>query len=162
VFMLIGSVLYAHYRKLIPNWQAIAGVAFLFGCYNLAGMATPIPRQGQHLPYLWGLIIFVSLYSLRNRVALTRPFKFLANISYSLYVIHPLVGYVTMQLLMAAGLAYVPALMVALALVIAVAWAMHVCIEAPMIVLGKRLSDAWFGSPKRDTAPALASPALQT
>ncbi|MBV9065043.1 MAG: acyltransferase, partial [Methylobacteriaceae bacterium] len=43
VYMLIGSVLYAHYRKLIPHWQAIAGVAFLFGCYNLAGMATPIP-----------------------------------------------------------------------------------------------------------------------
>jgi hypothetical protein len=38
---------------------------------------------------------------------------------------------------------------------------MHRWVEAPMIALGKRLSNAWFGSRKRDTAPALASAALQ-
>ncbi|MBV9066082.1 MAG: acyltransferase, partial [Methylobacteriaceae bacterium] len=121
VYMLIGSILYAHYRKLISNWQAIGGVAFLFGCYDIAGMAPPIPRDGQYLPYLWGLIIFVALYVLRNRITLPRPFKFLADISYSLYVIHPLVGYVTMQLLMAVGLPYLASLTIALALVIGIA-----------------------------------------
>jgi hypothetical protein len=43
-------------------------------------------------------------------VRLTAPFRFLANISYSLYVIHPIAGYVTMRLLTAAGLPYLAAL----------------------------------------------------
>jgi peptidoglycan/LPS O-acetylase OafA/YrhL len=167
MYMLMGSIIYAHYRKLIPNWQAIGGVAFLFGCYNAAALAMPIPKGGQHLPYIWGLIIFVSLYMLRSRITLTRPFRFLADISYSLYVIHPLVGYVTMQLLIAAGLPYLAAFVVALALVIGIAWTMHLYVEAPMIALGKRLSSAWFGSRKRDKAPVgetasgVASPVLQ-
>jgi peptidoglycan/LPS O-acetylase OafA/YrhL len=161
VYMLMGSVIYAHYRKLIPNWQAIGGVAFLFGCYNVAALAMPIPKGGQHLPYLWGLIIFLSLYSLRNRVRLTLPFQFLADISYSLYVVHPLVGYVMMQLLMAAGLPYPAAFAVALTLVLGIAWAMHVYVEAPMIALGKRLGNAWFGSRKRDgVAVPEAAPGL--
>jgi peptidoglycan/LPS O-acetylase OafA/YrhL len=153
VYMLMGSLFYAHYRKLIPNWQVIGGVAFLFGCYNAAALAMPIPKGGQHLPYLWGLIIFGSLYALRHRITLTRPFRFLADISYSLYVIHPLVGYVTMRLLMAAGLPYFPAFAVALALVIGIAWMMHLYVEVPMIALGKRLSSAWFGSRRRDKVP---------
>jgi peptidoglycan/LPS O-acetylase OafA/YrhL len=161
MYMLMGSIIYAHYRKLIPNWQVIGGVAFLFGCYNAAALAMPIPKGGQHLPYLWGLIIFVSLYVLRSRITLARPFRFLADISYALYVIHPLVGYVTMRLLMAAGLPYLAAFAVALALVIGIAWTMHLYVETPMIALGKRLANAWFGSRKRDKVPALASPALQ-
>jgi peptidoglycan/LPS O-acetylase OafA/YrhL len=168
VFMLIGSVIYAQYRKLITNWQAIAGVAFLFASYQGAVLASPLPVSNRDLPYLWGLMIFGSLYLLRGRVTLTPVFRFLANISYSLYVIHPLVGYVTMRLLMAAGLSYLPAFAVALGLVIVIAWAMHLCVEAPMIALGKRLSSAWFGSRKRDTlaipetVPALVPIALQT
>ena len=161
VYMLMGSVFYAHYRKLIPNWQVIGGVAFLFGCYNAAALAMPIPKGGHHLPYLWGLIIFGSLYALRNRITLTSPFRFLADISYSLYVIHPLVGYVTMRLLMAAGLPYVPAFAVALGLVIVIAWTMHLYVEAPMITLGKRLSTAWFGPRNRDKLAVLTSPVLQ-
>jgi peptidoglycan/LPS O-acetylase OafA/YrhL len=167
VFMLIGSVIYAQYRRLIPNWQAIAGVAFLFACYQQTVWASPLPVSNRDLPYLWGLMIFGSLYLLRGRITLTPVFRFLADISYSLYVIHPLVGYVTMRLLMAAGLPYLPAFAVALALVIGIAWAMHLYIEAPMIALGKRLSKAWFGSRKRDkvlvpeTASGSASPVLQ-
>jgi peptidoglycan/LPS O-acetylase OafA/YrhL len=76
-------------------------------------------------------------------------------------MIHTLVGCITMQLLMAAGVPYLVCLIAALALVTTLATAMHRWVEAPMIALGKRLSNAWFGSRKRDTAPALASAALQ-
>lgn len=169
VYMLIGSVLYAHYRKLIPNWQAVVGVLFLFACYHACVPATPLPTLGseRHLPYVWGLMIFVSLYLARDRVSLTRPFRFLADISYSLYLIHPLVGYVTIRLLEGAGLPYLASFAVALALVIALATAMHTYVEAPLIALGKRLSTAWFGARKKAKAsaleeiPGLAAPAGQ-
>jgi peptidoglycan/LPS O-acetylase OafA/YrhL len=78
-----------------------------------------------------------------------------ADISYSLYLIHPLIGYVTMRLLIYAGLPYVAAFAVALPLVIAIAIAsaMHFYAEAPLIALGKRLSILWFGGKKRDKLP---------
>lgn len=85
---------------------------------------------------------------------MTAPFRFLANISYSLYVIHPIAGYVTMRLLTAAGLPYLAAFAIALAFVIGIASAMHVYVEAPTIALGKR-------SRERRAAPAAAAPALQ-
>ena len=78
---------------------------------------------------------------------LTAPFRFLANISYSLYVIHPIAGYVTMRLLTAEGLPYLAAFAIALAFVIGIASSMHVYVEAPTIALGKR-------SPKLDLARA--------
>jgi peptidoglycan/LPS O-acetylase OafA/YrhL len=145
VYMLIGSVIYAHYRRLISPRQAMIGVAIIFACYHAAVAAAPFTNLGRSLPYTWGLMIFGSMYLIRNRIRLMQPFRFLADISYSLYVIHPLLGYVTMRLLMAAGLPYPAALAGALALVILIAWAMHLYVEAPMIALGKRLGNAWFG-----------------
>jgi peptidoglycan/LPS O-acetylase OafA/YrhL len=112
---------------------------------------------GRRLPYFWGLILFAGVYFVRDKVTLTRPFRFLADISYSLYLIHALVGYVTIRLLTGVGLPYLASFAVALALVIALATAMHTYVEAPLIVLGKRLSASWFGAPKRYKVPGLAS-----
>lgn len=163
VYMLIGSVFYAHYRGLISTWRAVLGVVFLFACYQACVSTSPLPimTMGRHLPYFWGLAIFACCYALRDKIALARPFRFLADISYSLYMIHTIIGCVTMRLLMAAGVPYLACLVAALALVTTLATAMHRWVEAPMIALGKRLSNAWFGSRKRDTAPALTSAALQ-
>jgi peptidoglycan/LPS O-acetylase OafA/YrhL len=101
---------------------------------------------------MWGLIIFASAYLLRDRITLTRPFRFLADISYSLYLVHPLLGYVTMRLLMASGVPYLIAFPVALSLVIGLATLMYLYVEAPLIAVGKRLSKAWFGVRKSGKA----------
>jgi peptidoglycan/LPS O-acetylase OafA/YrhL len=169
IYMLIGSVFYALYRKLVPTWQGIAGILFLFVCYQAAISATPLPHLtfDRRLPYIWGLIIFAGTFLLRDKVSLPRPFRFLADISYSLYLVHPLIGYVTMRLLIYAGVPYLAAFAVALPLVIAIASAMHFYAEVPLIALGKRLSKTWFGARKRreatvpEAGAVLDSPAFQ-
>jgi peptidoglycan/LPS O-acetylase OafA/YrhL len=168
VFMLIGSLFYAQYRKLLRSWQVIAGVIFLVGCYQAAVSAAPLPELAtdRRVPYLWGLAIFACLYFMRDSVTLTRPFRFLADISYSLYLVHPLFGYVTMRLLMAHGAPYIVALPVALSLVIGLATIMYLYVEAPLIAFGKRFSKAWFGARKNgkvvvpEAAQALDLPAF--
>jgi peptidoglycan/LPS O-acetylase OafA/YrhL len=141
-YMLIGSVLYAHYRSLITLRQTAFGVAFLFACFVIATLISPFPSMGAgyRLAFFWGAAIFISCYIFRDRIHLTAPFRFLADVSYPLYVIHPLVGYVAMRLLMAGGLPYPPAFVAALTLVFIIATAIHVYVEAPSIALGKRLS----------------------
>lgn len=141
-YMLIGSIFYAHYRRLITNRQAVFGVTFLFACFLLSLPFSSFPTLASlyPLPYLLGLAIFSLCYLYRDRIALKRPFRFLADISYPLYVVHPLVGYVTMRLLIVSGLPYPLALLAALALIFATAFAIHVYVEAPSIALGKRFA----------------------
>ena len=155
VYMLIGSIFYANYRKLIPTWQAVVGVLFLFACYHLCVFASPLPTMttGPRLPYLYALVVFTCCYLFRNRITLARPFRFLAGISYSLYMIHTVVGCVAMRLLMAAGVPYLVCLPAAILLVVALASAMHRYVELPSIALGKRLTSAWSGAGRGEPLP---------
>jgi peptidoglycan/LPS O-acetylase OafA/YrhL len=155
-YMLIGSIVYAHYRGLISTPRAAFGVVFMFACFSIASLIAPFHAvsTAYPLPFFWGALIFIPCYLLRDRINLTPPFRFLANISYPLYVVHPLLGYVTMRLLMAAGLPYPTALAAALILVIAVAMAIHLYVEEPSIALGKRLATRIEGSRRAPrTAP---------
>ena len=52
--------------------------------------------------------------------------KFLANISYPLYVVHPLVGYALMRVMIAWNAPYPLALATALVVVVLLAWVIHV------------------------------------
>jgi peptidoglycan/LPS O-acetylase OafA/YrhL len=151
-YMLMGSVLYAHYRRLITNRQAVFGVAFMLACFMASTLTSPFHAvaASYRLAFFWGAVIFIPCYIFRDRIGLPPPFRFLANISYPLYVVHPLLGYVAMRLLMAAGWPYPPALAAALALVVTVAAAIHVYVEAPSIALGKRL--ATFVRPSAEEA----------
>lgn len=156
-FMMIGSVLYAHYRKRIATGQAIFAVMALLGCFMASLSAGPFAAvaDAYRLPYLFGFAIFVFFYVLRDRIRLTPPFRFLANISYPLYLIHPIAGYVTMRLLMANGWSYPLSLATALALVVAAAAAIHAHVEEPAITFGKRLAAAVDSRARERRAPAV-------
>jgi peptidoglycan/LPS O-acetylase OafA/YrhL len=169
VFMLMGSLFYAQYRKLLPKWQVIAGIIFLMGCYQAAVSAAPLPDLAidRRVPYLWGLAIFGCLYLMRDRITLIPPLRFLAEISYSLYLVHPLLGYVTMRILMAYGVPYLVAFPLALSLAIGLATLIFLYVEAPLIAFGKRFTNARFGTRKNgkvavpEAAQPLDAPAVQ-
>ena len=147
-YMLIGSVIYAHYSRRIGTGAAILGCALLFGLFQIDLTRSPLPflNPSYHLPYTWGLIIFASCYLLRDRIRLVQPFGFLADVSYPLYLVHPIVGYVTIRLLMGQGLTFWPSFAVAMVFVLALAWVIHVYVEAPSIALSKRIAARWAPS----------------
>lgn len=163
IYMLIGSVLYAHYRKFISDRQTAFGVAFLLGCFAAAVPLSSAPALGAvyGLAFFWGLLIFLPFYFFRDRIRLNPAFQFLADISYPLYVVHPLLGYVAMRLMMAAGLPYLVAFPAALALVTGVAIAIHVYAEAPSIALGKRLAGRLSRPSQKTLQPDAAAHAAQ-
>lgn len=141
-FMLIGSIFYAHFKRVISSRQAVLVGAFLFVSFLASAPFTPFANvtETYRVPFAWGLAIFLCCYLLRDKITLTPAFRFLADISYPLYVVHPLVGYVTIRLALAYGLSYSAGLFLALALVIAAATAIHLGVESPLIALGKRLT----------------------
>jgi peptidoglycan/LPS O-acetylase OafA/YrhL len=141
-YMLIGSVIYAHYRGAVATPAALGLIAVIFGCFVASFFLSPLigAARGTLPAYVWGIAIFGGCYLLRSRIRLTPLFRFLADISYPLYVVHPLVGYVTMRILMALGLPYLAAMPVALGLALGLAWLIHIYVEEPTMALGKRLA----------------------
>ena len=75
--------------------------------------------------------------------------KFLADISYPLYVAHPVLGYALLSVLAANGMLSGVAVILATAVAILAAWLLHRAIEKPTHRLGRRwarrLSEPRYG-----------------
>ncbi|HEX7815932.1 acyltransferase [Dyella sp.] len=89
--------------------------------------------------YTYALLVFTACYLGRARFKRNRLLDFLADISFPLYLIHSVIGYVVMPILMDNGLVYTPAWMVSLGMAILAAYGIHRVVEIPANALGKRL-----------------------
>lgn len=144
LFMLIGVLFYQHYHGLIGVAQLAAGAVLLLGAFLLAWR---LGTQHDQVPvlaeyYVYALITFSLCYALRDRFHPLPVLDFLADISYPLYAVHPLVGYTLTKILMHQGLPFGAAVSVTLACVIALAWLLHRTVETQSNRYGKTFSTA--------------------
>ncbi|MFP3502338.1 acyltransferase family protein [Burkholderia sp. SIMBA_062] len=152
-YMLIGTVINLHMRGNLTARQAlasIAGLAAMFHCIaffaNIAGRPMPISLD----IYQLNIAAFALAYVARDKFRPNRIVDFLASISYPLYAVHSIVGYATLRASMSLGVPELPALFIAVALVVSLAYAVHRLIELPSTQLGKRL--ALPSSPRLSTS----------
>jgi peptidoglycan/LPS O-acetylase OafA/YrhL len=141
LFMLIGTLFYQHLRGLLSTWQLVAGALLLAGAFLLAWQ---LGLQRDALPVLaqyygYALVVFALCYSLRTRFRPLRVLDFLADVSYPLYAVHALTGYVSLKILMDRGLPFGPAVSLVLVAALALAWLIHVGIETRSSDYGKKL-----------------------
>jgi peptidoglycan/LPS O-acetylase OafA/YrhL len=101
--------------------------------------------------YSYALILFFACYLCRTRFKENKILDFLADISFPLYLVHSMIGYVIMPILISQGLSYTWAWMLCLLLAIAVASLVHRYVENPVNAFGKKIT----GHGKR---PALVRP----
>jgi peptidoglycan/LPS O-acetylase OafA/YrhL len=155
LFMLIGTLFYQHYRGLLTLAKLAAGAVLLLAAFiaawHFGTQRDQVPVLAEY--YVYALLVFALCYSVRNRFRPVRVLDFFADISYPLYVVHALTGYVLLKVIMHQGLAYGYAVCVVLAIVTALAWLLHKTIETTSSEYGKRLA----GRLRRPaTAPAAA------
>lgn len=91
--------------------------------------------------YATALGIFSLFYFFRFKIKTNRLLDFFADISYPLYVIHPVVGYVTMRIF----LEKYPvngyyAILLAFSLSVTLAYLIHIFVENHSNKLGKKLA----------------------
>jgi peptidoglycan/LPS O-acetylase OafA/YrhL len=91
--------------------------------------------------YIYALIIFSACYLLRNRFRNNKVLDFLADISFPLYLVHSMIGYVTMPILINEGISFTFAWMISLGLTLLVAYLVHKCVELPVNAFGKKISN---------------------
>ena len=109
--------------------------------------------------YTYALILFSACYLLRSRFRDNKVLDFLADISFPLYLVHSMIGYVTMPILINEGIPYTYAWMISLGLTLLIAFLVHKFVEIPVNNLGKKVSnlkEKW--SAKRTVAKDLSDP----
>lgn len=138
-FMFIGSIFYFIYSEKI-NWKL--GVAYIIGLlvlFCLAWKASTYAPNFFHitLSYVYALAVFAALFCFRQHIYGGSFFSLLSRISYPVYVVHPLCGYVVLRLAMAQGWSYWGALCLALPVTLICSYLVHWLVERQSIHLGR-------------------------
>lgn len=146
-FMFIGVVFnYVHEGRLGLIKAAIL-VPALFSLFCLAWATGPYKEiLVVAWSYGFALVTFLLAFLFRRLFRANVFFDFFADISYPLYVVHAVGGYVALRILLEMGSPNWLALPLVTASAIALSWVIHVAVERPSQNLGKSLSRR-FSSP---------------
>ena len=147
IFMLVGSALYRGMSENRPGTAAIGGAA-IFGVYLAAYALYGHLRGAVHIgttpnDAVAALGIMVAAYWAGLSWRWLRPLKFVADISYPLYLVHTPLGWAVLVGLGAIGWNLHAAAIVATLILVLLAWGLHVAVELPSQQLGKRLTRRW-------------------
>jgi len=140
-FMFIGTFFYFHFSEKITTIELISYSSILLllilMCWTRNSWADQIPSTPQN--YIYGLCVFVAAYTLRKHFRPFAPLDFIAKISYPLYITHSLIGYSIIRIAMDKNIPYFAALLIAVSIIIAISYALHITIETKSIDFGKSL-----------------------
>jgi len=139
-FMFIGTAFKFHMEKALSTVGLIAAATMLSGL-SLFAFSYPSRTFADPLSYLYALILFAAAYACRHRFRPMAALDGLAAISYPLYLVHAILGYVLLKALtLWIGFGFYPALAVTAPIVVVTAAALHVSAERFGISAGRRLS----------------------
>ncbi|TPL49242.1 acyltransferase [Mesorhizobium sp. B2-4-4] len=140
IFMFIGVVFhYLHVGALTAERSLFLGASLFFGFSILLGQAMP-GLASMAWTYGFAVLVFAFAASFPQLFQRTRIGDFFADISYPLYVIHGVAGYVGLRVLLDLGVKAWLSLIIVTAGATGLAWVLHVVVETPSHNLGKRLA----------------------
>jgi peptidoglycan/LPS O-acetylase OafA/YrhL len=142
IFILVGLVAHHLYRRTWGRLDCAAVGAALLGLYvvaSRAGPATGVARLYLQCSAI-ALAVFGALFLARDRLPYSAALDRLSNVSYPLYLLHGVNGYVLVRALHALTGNYFLAALVTVGVTIAAAAAVHHWVETPTNDFGRRLS----------------------
>lgn len=102
------------------------------------------------------LIFFVAMFGPARWRLVDRPLRWIADISYPLYLIHIPLAWIVLAWLASHGWGMLPASIATGAVILLAAWAIHVVVEEPARKIGKAISRS------RDPQEAIARATART
>jgi peptidoglycan/LPS O-acetylase OafA/YrhL len=154
-YLLVGAMLY-RMTTAGDRLRGIVYTALSFGLFLLARLAYQSQlgnRGGVDLVHgLWALVIFGAALWHGMKWHWLRPLRWVADISYPLYLVHAPLAWIVLAVLARHGWGMASAGLIAGGVVILAAWLIHISIESP----GRRLGAAIT---KRRTAAGSLQPA---
>lgn len=143
-FMFIGVLFHYQYQRKISTGISYAVVATLFGLFCLQVWQAPyfhFITSDSILSYALALLTFGFAYVFPKYFKTNPVVDFFADISYPLYVVHSVVGYVGLRILLDQGMGSGLALLAVFTLSVGLAWGLHWFVELPSQRWGKRFKN---------------------
>ena len=138
IFMFVGVMFHYLYRGRIEPTKAYAAIGGLFVLFLLHWWMGPYTANlGVSWNYGFALLTFMFAYAFQGLFKSNRVFDFLADISYPLYVIHGVGGYIALRILLDKGFKAWLALIIVTVGSITLSWLLHKAVEKPSQKLGK-------------------------
>lgn len=142
LYMFIGVIFHYLHQGALDATKAFTGVGVIFLMFALNCWAGPY--SGNLIlvwSYAFALITFSVAYTYPRFFRSNTIFNFFADISYPIYVIHGVAGYVALRIMLDRGFkAWLSLLLVTVACIF-FSWLIHVFIEAPSQRLGKYITN---------------------
>jgi len=156
--MLVGVVLSARRRGNISG-LAVALLVPLLAATNLVLMSTTPGAVGlkYRLTFVGTIVLFTAVWAVGDRWKPHPVAGFFADVSYPLYVVHPVLGYATLSVLSKYGVPAAVSVLGASGVAIAAAWVLHILVEGPTHRLGQRWARRIAYAPVVGPVPVLAS-----
>src|SRR5262245_17658843 len=151
VFALIGTCVYRVYRK---EWSVSASVltgGALLGLWLWCAGGAHAPDKWDDLRrnFLYALGLFVACYAARDRLPYIRWLDAIAKLSYPIYLLHGVIGYLLLWTGHHFGLPAYVNLALTLGIVVALAWTVHRLVERPANELARTAGRRLSRSPRR-------------
>ena len=142
IYMFIGVCFYNFYKKYWDLKKTIVAVVSLYLLYIAAllnGVDTGI-NNIYLTSYTLALLLFAGCYAMQERIRYNRLFQFFGDISYPLYVVHGVNGYILMSVLDMVGVDPYVSVAVTMGLSILLAYVLHRLVELPSNMFGKKIA----------------------
>lgn len=162
VYMFLGVAFHYLYVKQIKRRDFLIMTLVFWGIFGVMWYIGPYQinfflMETYVLSYLTFSLAFCFSFQLKgNRVV-----NFIASISYPLYIIHGVAGYIVMRVLLEKGFSpYVTLFFVTLGAVI-ISWIIHISVERPTQRIGQKLTKLTLQHPKLNQAQEAILPLCQ-
>jgi peptidoglycan/LPS O-acetylase OafA/YrhL len=154
-FMFIGVAFCYHYRRRLGTIAlATISSALLVLCWVLWRKANDTLSWEVGRSFAFALAVFSVSYAYSHRWPSSRILDFFADVSYPLYLVHGVAGYVSLRIMMEHNVNPIVSIMIAVSGALLVSWILHIAVELPTHRLGQRWARAVTRREDAGGAPA--------
>lgn len=140
IFMFIGVCLYNFYKKHWDGKKTIVAIILLYVLFILSARTAPVAYEVTVTCYSLALILFVSCLLFSESFKYNKVLNFFGDISYPLYIVHGLNGYMLLSVLDKQGVNPYLSSLITIVVSILLASIIHILIENPSNQFGKHIA----------------------
>lgn len=138
-YMFLGVLVNRLYTNKINIIEFSIGSVFLLYVVYQTSVIVGINNIQLTYNYLYGYIVFLSCYMIRNSFESNVVLSFLSRVSYPFYALHSVIGYCTMRYLTSLNISHASSFIIAFAIVLLIAMLVNKIIEQPSLMLAKKI-----------------------
>jgi len=141
IFILIGSGFHYLFLQRWSQKEFLISTTILFFLFIATSYHNVLNRSigSMYSAYFFSLILFWIIFLIRSQLVKFNLIRLISKISYPLYLVHRIPGYVLLTILINNGASPISAIIITVMLITTLAYTVYVFIEKPFYSYGKKI-----------------------